>query len=267
MEQRRKIIVPTGAEADEELSTPHFDAEATLLARPVVPLTEPVEPPLDVYMASNAAAAYAPRAATASLWKRSTLILIILAAVSVGVLSGLAIGLYQSRRKAPAAPVVARPTTNEPEQATAQPQTEPVQAVRVNQPEEQEPETTEEAQIPAATADKEKPNKETKNDSADESRRDDKQVARENRKRDEERVPPPAPVVPDNSPADYSVMDERDVRIERRERRREERKEARRAERRRQREEDDGPSNIPRNVERARQEINRIRDIFEGSQP
>lgn len=267
MEQRRKIIVPTGAEAEESLSTPHFDAEATLLARPVVPLSEPVEPPQDVYASSNTGAAYTPRAATASPWKRSTLILIILAAVGVGIVSGLAIGLYQSRRKAPAAPVVAMPTASEPEQAAAQPQTEPVQSVRVNQPEEQEPETKEEARIPTAASDEEKSDKEIKKDSDDESRGDDKQVARENRRRDEERVPPSAPVVPDNSPADYSVMDEREERIERRERRREERREARRAERRRQREEDDGPSNFPRNVQRARQEINRIRDIFEGSQP
>lgn len=267
MEQRRKIVVPTGTEADETLSTPHFvDDEATLLARPVVPLTEPVEPPPDVYADSRAAAAYAPRAvATASPWKRSTLILIILAAVGVGIASGLAIGLYQSRQKAPAAPVAAQPVISEPQQQAAT-QTEPVQSVRASQPEEQESEPEQEAGVRAEPADEETPDRETKNNSADKTRSDDKQSARDNRKRDEERVPPTD--VPDNSPADYSVDDEREERIERRERRREERREARRAERRRQREEEgDAPLSVPRNVERARQEINRIRDIFEGRQP
>jgi hypothetical protein len=268
MEQRRKIIVQTGTEADETLSTPHFvDDEATLLARPVVPLAEPVEPPPDVYAESRADAAYAPRAAAeVSPWKRSTLILIILAAVGVGVASGLAIGLYQSRQKAPAAPVTMQPSVTEP-QATTQPQSEPMQSVRVNQPEEQEEaEPEQETEIAAVPSDEETPERNTKDNSDDEARREDKQTARENRKRDEERDAPA--VVPDNVPADYSGVDEREDRIERRERRREERREARRAERRRQREEEgDAPLGVPRNVERARQEINRIRDIFEGRQP
>lgn len=266
MEQRRKIIVPTGAETDETLSTPHFDAEATLSARPVVPLTEAVEPPArDIYSESHAAA-YAPSVASSS-WKRSTLILIILAAVCVGIASGLAIGLYQSSRKAPAAQIVEQPSASEPQQqATTQP--EPMQPVLVNQT---EPEPEEEISVP--TSDKEtddaaetKNSTETKNNSSDdEPERANKPVARDNPKRDEERVPPT--VVRDRQPDDV-VRDERDERMERRERRREERREERRAERRRQREESAGaPLEVPRNIERARQEINRIRDIFEGRQP
>ena len=267
MEQRRKIVVPTGNEPEEPPSTPHFvDDEATLLARPVVPLAEPVEPPPDVYVQPAAAASYAPRAVAASPWKRSTLILIILAAVCVGVASGLAIGLYHSRRKAPAAPVAAKPAVSEPQQTTAQPQTAPVQSARVSQPEERATEPEQEAEVRPVVSDKEARDEEKKNNSDDDARADDKRVERDNRKRDEERVRPAT--VPENAPADYSVMDEREDKIERRERRREERREARRAERRRQREEEaEAPLDFPRSAERARQEINRIRDIFEGRQP
>jgi hypothetical protein len=71
--------------------------------------------------------------------------------------------------------------------------------------------------------------------------------------------------------APVPIFDERDEEDEdaRRAERRERRREERRDERRRRREDDDdgGPVRVPRNVERARQEINRIRDIFEGRQP
>lgn len=277
MEQRRKIVISTGTEGEETLSTPHFDAEATLAAKPVVPLSEPVAPPPIPQNAYDSA--YAPRAAAAASstpWKRSTLILIILAAVTVGIASGLAIGLYQSRNRTSAAPVVAQPAAvNETQQSATQIPAETTQLPEVKQPE-QQPELKE------ATAENETsvtpPVEEPDNDSVekarrddrrsddrDEKRSDDKPSARDNARRDEER--PPARVVRER-PSDNPVVDEREDRIERRERRREERREERRAERRRQREENaDGPFNFPRNAERARQEINRIRDIFEGRQP
>ncbi len=265
MEQRRKIIVPTGVEADETLTTPHFDAEATLLARPVVPLPEPVEPPPDVYTPAHAAAQANGASSAPSLWKRSTLIMIILAAVCVGIASGLAIGLYQSRQKAPVAASTttttapAQPVVSEPQQAEAQPQAEARQSARVEQPAEEETEED------ASADDEETRGKEPKRRSDDDARDDDddKPVARDNRKRDEERAAPP--VVVRERPVEIPDIDEREEkRRERREQRREERREARR----RQREENaDGPVEFPRNVERARQEINRIRDIFEGRQP
>jgi Tfp pilus assembly major pilin PilA len=268
MEQRRKIIVPTGVEADEELPTPHFDAEATLLARPVVPLTEPVEPPPDIYPPARVAAARAHGApAASSPWKRSTLILIIVAAVCVGIASGLAIGLYQSRRqKAPVAASTttqapAQPVVSEPQQqAAAQPEPEARQSARVEQPAEED-ETQED--VSAASDDEEKREREPKRRADDEARDEDKPVARDTRKRDEERSAPP--VVVRERPSEIPDLDEREERrIERREQRRAERREARR----RQREENpDSPIEFPRNVERARQEINRIRDIFEGRQP
>lgn len=279
MEQRRKIIISTGSEGEETLSTPHFDTEATLAAKPVVPLTEPIEPPPTPQNAYAVpyAASYGPRAAAAAStpWKRSTLILIILAAVSVGIASGLAIGLYQSRNKT-STPVVAQPSAaTETQQTTSQIPAETTQLPQVKQPEQQpEPEETTAQNETVNTP----PIEETNNDSIEKARRDDsrsdekeerrnndKQAAREDSRRDEERAP--ARVVRERA-SDEPVIDEREDRIARRERRREERREERRAERRRQREENgDSPLNFPRSAERARQEINRIRDIFEGRQP
>lgn len=252
MEERRKIIIQTGTEPDEALSTPHFDAEATLAARPVVPLAGPaVQPARNAYSA--------PRAGASSSWKRSTLILIVLFAISIGVMSGLAIGFYQSRKKAPAAPpVVTAPAVNEPQQATVQPQPEPKQSTRVpKQPEEEAAQPETEAQTPVTLPDKET----DKKDSTDETERNDKRAARDDAKRDEEQRVPPAVVR--QEPADDPIADERDERRARREER-----QRRREERRRQREEnEDGPLNVPRPIERAQQQINRIRDIFEGRQP
>lgn len=266
MEQRRKIIIPTAIEGDDALSTPHFDTEATLSARPVVPLSEPVAPPAQTAYADSGSGRYAA-GATVSSWKRSTLILIVLTAVGVGIASGLAIGLYHSSQKVPA-PVAAQSSVSEPQQpqppSAVQPQPEPTATPRVNPTVEPTPKLEEAiAQTPAAPAVEEPKNRTGAKNKRDDNERqnEDRQAERDNPKRNEERVPPA--VVRDRRVED----DDEDIRDERRGRR-EQRREERRAERRRQRDEDDdGPSNVPRNVERARQEINRIRDIFEGRQP
>lgn len=268
MEQRRKIIIPTGSDPDETLSTPHFDTEATLSARPVVPLAEPgSRTPGMAYASAGQGAAYKPRqsVAASSPWKRSTLILIVLAAVSVGVASGLAIGFYQTRTKAPAANVTAQPNASEQQQqATVQPAPEPQQSTRAQQPEAVVAPPAE-VQLPDAPAEKAtKESATAKKSSDDDAQPDDKQASRSQSRRDEERD---APVIARDRRADDDdviIRDERDDRRARRERRREERREERRRERG-----DDAydPQNIPRPVERVRQSINRIRDIFEGRQP
>jgi hypothetical protein len=273
MEQRRKIIIPTGTEPEETLSTPHFDTEATLSARPVVPLAEPVAlPPEDAYGVQPNGASYTPAVAataTASPWKRSTLILIILAAVGLGIASGLAIGLYQSRTRA-SAPVVAQPSvSDETQQAARQPEPQLEQPPVVSQPETQPPQ--EEARIPDAPSVEDSERKPA-DDSDDDD--DDRQASRETRRRDDKRdeTRPTPPVIRDRPVVEEPDIVERDDRRgrweERREERRERRREERREARRRQREQnEDNPLDVPRNVERARQEINRIRDIFEGRQP
>jgi hypothetical protein len=277
MEERRKIIIPTGADPEETLATPHFDAEATLSARPVVPLSEQAAPQ-NAYAMPRGPGAASP--AGASPWKRSTLIFIVLAAVSIGVASGLAIGLYQTRRKTPA-PVATEPAASETQQAITQPRSpaptpEPAPRVKQEEPEAvQQPEA--EARIPVAPTDKEakvKPTDEAKRNDGDNERdngrdkdRDkDKQGARETRKRDEERA---AQDSERDRPVEREpITDARDETRDERRARREERQAQRREDRRRQREENgDNPLDVPRTVQRTQQQINRIRDIFEGRQP
>jgi type IV secretory pathway VirB10-like protein len=249
MEQRRKIIIPVGGDPQGTIPAPHFDAEATLSAQPVVPLKGSATPPSYNNYGRQGSGGSAQRAARASSpWKRSTLLLVILAAIGVGVASGLAIGFYESRGKVEA-PVVGQPAASESQQPTTPQQPEPTQSTRAKQPET-------EARTPAETSDQQA-QKNSDDENQKESRENVNQpVARDNRKQTEERVPP---AVGRDKPTNDTVADERDDRRGRRGRSRDDR---------RQREDDStDPLNMPRNIKRARQEINRIRDIFEGRQP
>ncbi|HEX8138311.1 MAG TPA: hypothetical protein VF544_12020 [Pyrinomonadaceae bacterium] len=90
MEQKRKIVIPLGEGSEKEagaatMRAPLFDEEATMGARPVVPI----------------AAAYPPPSTRFPL-----LALVVILAVSAGVAGGFFIGLYksgQSRTAPPAA--------------------------------------------------------------------------------------------------------------------------------------------------------------------
>jgi hypothetical protein len=112
MEEKDKIIISTGHEPEEGLETPHFDAEETLLAaRPVVPLTEEA---IEVARSTGSSLGTRAEVAAQPLSKRiPVLALVIIAAVSVGLASGLAIGLYQGRqhRTVPAAAQSSSATT------------------------------------------------------------------------------------------------------------------------------------------------------------
>ncbi|HEY0544402.1 MAG TPA: hypothetical protein VGC91_03315 [Pyrinomonadaceae bacterium] len=98
MEERRKIVIPTGVDPEETLSRRYFDTEATLAARPVVPL-------------SDAEAAQASASATKPARGRRWLLpAVIAAAVGVGVVAGLAISVYRYRQPTQAeSPVAVRP--------------------------------------------------------------------------------------------------------------------------------------------------------------
>src|SRR5687767_11017290 len=99
MADRRKIVIPTGVNPDAPLPAPHFDAEATMTARPVVPLT-------DQEIRYAAVAGGGPK----SFWRRPVLLaLVALVAIGVGVAAGFAIGLYRNRNAAQASPA-ASPT-------------------------------------------------------------------------------------------------------------------------------------------------------------
>lgn len=243
MAERRKIVIQTGA--DEPLPTPHFDTEATLTARPVVPLTDQEIQQLSY---NN----YAGRAAATPFWKRPALLaLIVLVAVGVGVAAGLAIGIYRNRQTAETPMATTQsPTTEDVKvsQPVEQPSPPPVAETRAVVPDEPE-------EMPA-----EQPKAEEHERTARNERKDDD---------DEVRVPVEAkpPVVREKKPVkvdEYTIKDEREARQAEKEQIRDERRAERRERRRRDR---DDEVNIPRRIQRAGREVDRIREIFEGKQP
>lgn len=255
MAERRKIIIETGAETGEPLPTPHFDTEATLTARPVVPLADQA-----TYQTQYGD--YAARAAK-PFWKRPALLVpIILAAVGIGVAAGLAIGIYRNQSTAQP-PVASAPTPaveNTDLSQTAEPLPAPVpdeSQARSTVPEEEETEETEEPTVEPKDEERER------NATRNERKADDDD--------DEVRQPvvaakPPA-VVREKKPIkvdEYSIEDRREERRAENERRRDERRAERRERRRRLREDE---ISIPRGVERGVREADRIREIFEGRQP
>ena len=258
MAERRKIIIETGAEPSEPLPTPHFDAEATLTARPVIPLTDQ-----EIHRTNYGD--YAARPAK-PFWKRPALLVpVILAAVGIGIAAGFAIGIYRNQSAAQA-PVATAPTTAtapentdlsktvEPPPLAEEVLPEPEARIPVVSETEETKEDEEREERPAA------PKVEERERSArDERRRDDDD---DNEARQPVAVKPPAaarerkPVKVD----EYSIEDERAERRAERERRREERRDRRR----RQREDE---ISVPRGIERGVREADRIREIFEGRQP
>ncbi|MDT5123104.1 MAG: hypothetical protein QOC96_2586, partial [Acidobacteriota bacterium] len=229
--ERRRIIIPTGAQPDEPLPTPHFDAEATQTARRVVPLSAQDAAQMQY---GNYQARFAK-----PFWKRPAgIALIVLVAVGLGVAAGFAIVKYRNRQAAQT-PVTSPPPTTV-ENAKASPQTveppQPTPETRVAVPEKP-------AETPAEPKEPE--------------------TARPARKDGDEEATPP--VVRDNKRDKKNENDDDQVTDEgqaERERRREERKDARR----RQREEE--RADIPSQIDRAGRQINnRIREIFEGKQP
>ena len=232
--ERRRIIIPTGAQPDEPLPTPHFDAEATQTARRVVPLSEQDAARMQY---GNYQARFAK-----PFWKRPAgIALIVLVAVGVGVAAGFAIVKYRNRQTTQTPVTSAPPTTVE--NAKASPQTveppQPTPETRVAVPEK-----------PAETP-------------AEPNEPETARPARNNQKDDDQEATPP--VVRDNKRDKKNENDDDQVTDEgqaERERRREERRDARR----RQREEE--RTDIPRQIDRAGRQINnRIREIFEGKQP
>lgn len=252
MAERRKIIIQTGAAPDEPLPTPHFDAEATMTARPVVPLNDQESHQVPY---GN----YAGRAAAKPFWKRPALLaLIVLAAVGIGVAAGLAIGIYRNRNAAET-PVATTPSPAledaSVDQIVEQPQPPPTEQTRAAVP----------ADVPT-----DEPEETTAEPKVEERERTARNERKDDDDEDEARPPvaarPPA-VVREKKPIkidEYVIEDGREARQAEKEQRREERRAERRGRRRRGR---DDEMNIPRGIERGRREVDRIREIFEGRQP
>src|SRR5436305_5033748 len=192
MAERRKIIIPTGANTDESLPAPHFDAEATLSARRVVPLSEQETEQLHY-------AHYAQPTAVKSFWRRPMIIaLVVLVAASLGVAAGFAIGIYRNRNANSTVNAHPQPPEN-PTQIAQQPQLTPTPQPRASA----SPAKTEET--PAETKDEER-------DDKDQER---KATARNqpNDDKSDEVTPPPPPAARDkkrdNVNDDDQVFDEK----------------------------------------------------------
>jgi hypothetical protein len=253
MTERRKIVIETGG--GEPLPTPHFDAEATMTARPVVPLSEQ-----ETYRTNQGT--YGARPAK-PFWRRPALLIpLILAAVGIGVAAGFAIGIYRSRNAAQApvaaAPAQASENTDlgqavEPPQAQEEKVIEPVASAPIAEDKEEKKEPEE--NVAAATPKDEERERPVRN----EKKADDDD---DNEARPSAVVKPPV-VTREKKPIkvdEYEIIDEQAERQAERERRREDRRERRR----RQRQDE---LTIPRGIERGAREVDRIREIFEGRQP
>jgi cytoskeletal protein RodZ len=235
MEQRNKIIIPTGVEPEEAPEAPHFDAEETLLAaRPVVPLSQ------DDIESSHYARAQ--RMDTPLARRFPLLAMVIIAAVCAGAAGGLAVALYQSRQ-ATQAQVAAQPPsktavdtrfTQKPAEETSQTQLPSVQPVPDTD------KTTDEQTASSRSTDSKTDVETTKRPAMRDEEADKKQAS--------------PPLAARKKPQDERVMDEI------------EQKKPKPPKRRARHEEDMG-DNFPRQIERANQELNRIREIFEGTQP
>jgi hypothetical protein len=250
MAEIKKIIIPTGANPDESLPPPHFDAEATLTARPVIPLSEQ-----EKFRMQHGGY---PAGVEKPFWKRPALLaLIVLVAVGVGVAAGLAIGIYRNRSAAQT-PVASEPPSTTIENAKVnqpvveQPVPAPTQQARADVPE-----TT--VETPPAEPKAEDRGRSVRND--ERNARNEERSARSERKSDDNEVAPP--VVRDRK-RDRKADDNDDEVFNDRQVERERRRDDRRERRRRGRDEENA-MDIPRQIERAGR--NRIREIFEGRQP
>lgn len=233
MADRRKILIPV------EPETPHFDAEETLLsARPVVPIAP----------ADSAAVFDRPQSSKRAPFYRRPLFLplLVIAAVGIGLAAGLVIARYRYLQRS-SSPVVAQPAQapaiNDTRTATVQ-----------------TPKSDERAQVPVLPEVKIE-----EKATVDDTREDDAKTAtpRANRKAEEEdaerssrdrddnvRTSAPAATREKKRANDEAGEAQDTPRAQRRERR--------------ARDRNQDVDDIPRRVERASEQINRIREIFEG---
>lgn len=240
MERKTKIVIPVGGASKDAVPAvnfdggatvpaPLFDEEATISARPVVPLTE---------------------ASTGTFRRFPLLALVVILAISAGVAGGFAIGVYRSRQNRAAATTATTTATTTAAttvgtDAPAQTRVEQLPVIASEKSSESRSRATEAGNAPTErTARDSKPSK------------DDEQIippvevrerARERREAKREEKRETAIKIRDD--------DERESRRQRKE------------QRRRARANDEREVDLDQQMERAGREVNRIRDIFEGQRP
>lgn len=162
MEQRSRIIVPTGVDdRPAKLPSPYFNEETTLTARRVVPLAAQPAAAVELHAVSSSANAAPRRAGRIPL-----LALAIVAAVGLGVVGGLAIGLRRAAQHTMTqqAPLIVAPqtaTATKQPAAVEQPATLPPPVIKTTvEPEVTAPEPTAQPDASIATEDRSKRDKE-----------------------------------------------------------------------------------------------------------
>jgi hypothetical protein len=248
MAERRKILIPTGAEDDVSLETPHFDTEAAKAARPVVPLSAeggdlgPL--PQSVHYTQSEPVSRSK----VSPWLLS---LIILAAMSAGAAGALALDYYRNHKHMEAQENVIQTTTATvatdarvaaPEVGSAvekRVEPAPVPAPTAS-PAKAEPSPSP-AEIEKSVEDKPK----TKSSATtavehSTSRKSDEEQPVVKRERQRETADAPRPEDPDGIRGKRQ-RHPRDVEVR--------------------------PEDLPPQIRRAGQELHRIREIFEGTRP
>lgn len=252
MQHSPKIVMPLTDESDAPLPLPHFNEEATVLsARPVVPL------------ASSGNYAAALRSATnAPLVKRFLpLALIVAAAVGIGIAGGLALSRRHANQTEAQSAAASEPASSTADQ-TSTPQVQYTATTTREKSVKPETQTTMSEQpndapvvrttTPAAIA-------------STATRDKQKRVSVEPTPQQQISLPPAQ--TRNRRAQEASVFDEDEARARDDEARAERR--AARAERRRAQngQPDAALPPLPRQVERATQQLNRIKDIFEGQKP
>lgn len=256
MEDRRKIVIPTGAEGAEALETPHFDTEAARAARPVVPLAAQLDraevPPRSVHYTQSEL----PRPTKFSPWLLS---LVVLAAMSVGAAGALALDYYRNHKHEEPQAAAAQPTGETVATIDTHPAVKPAEetatvvpavhpSVNVSKPEaspmpapstaavapQKVPETIGHTKAPAITQ-PERP-----------ARVDQKQDERDAPSHEARRDRPPR----DEESPDVNAEAKRQARRQRR-----------------THDTEVNPNDVPPQLKHATQELHRIREIFEGTRP
>jgi hypothetical protein len=233
MEQRKKIVIQLG-EASKEAGgatparTPFFDEEATMGARPVVPIVE--------------ASAPQPR-------HLPLLALVVILAVSAGLAGGFLIGLYKSgQNKQSASAPTATTTAASTEQAAQTP--------------------AQQQQLPATIASEKSSAPQPRTVAAEGNATTERAARDNGSKRDEDKVLASAEVRERAEEKRDREEKEREDRIIAREEERESRRQQRQERRRRAREREAADSgDINQQIEHGTRELNRIREIFEGQRP
>ncbi|MEA2174973.1 MAG: hypothetical protein QOD00_2565 [Blastocatellia bacterium] len=262
MAERRKILIPTGAEDTDSLETPHFDTEATRSARPVVPLSAESGDLGPLPQSVHYTQSEPVRRAKISPW---LLGLVILAAMSAGAAGALALDYYRNHK-------------HEETQAAIQPSDAAVAAdTSGTRPTENPLQENRQIESPALPASSNAKKAAASPSPAHEASPAAATVSTEKSPEPAARPKSPAATQPEHPAREERRQDERqpDTREARRERQREVTSEEgpddpdpRRPGRRRHgRDIEVRPEDVPPQVKRANQELHRIREIFEGTRP